>query len=363
MKIGIDISQIVYGTGVSQYTIGLVESLLKIDKENQYVLFGGSLRQRKVLSEFAEKCPKERCQSIINCLSPEIADLLWNRLHILPVERLIGKIDVFHSSDWTQPPTKAAKVTTIHDLAIFKYPETFPQKIISVQKRRLALVKKNCDLIIAVSESTKKDIVSILGIPGERIRVIYESGNEKIKKTSAKETEEAKKKFGIKGDYLLAISTLEPRKNLQRIIEAHKSLAKEGLKLVLVGKSGWGKSLEIGENTVLTGFVADRDLAALLSGALVYLYPSLYEGFGQSILSAMACGVPVVTSNVSSMPEVAGQAAVLVDPLSAKSIAEGIQEALTNREDLINKGLAQITKFSWEKCARETLRAYESLLG
>jgi len=359
MRIGIDISQIVYGTGVSCYTENLASVLTKIDKENQYVFFGGSLRQKKILEEFIKDHQSARCRGVILPISPNIADLLWNKLHILPIDRLIGKIDLFHSSDWSQPPTKAIKITTIHDLAMFKYPETFHPKIIAVHKRRLELVKKECDMVIAVSESTKKDIISILGIPENKIKVIYEAGQGKVKRVTLEKVEKVKNKFKIKGDYLLSVSTLEPRKNLQRIIEAHKILNNKNLTLVLVGKIGWGESLKLGRNTILTGFVSNEELSAFYSGASVLLYPSLYEGFGQNILEGMVCGCPVVTSNISSMPEVAGEAAELVDPLSVESIAEGIKKALDNREDLIKKGYEQIKKFSWEKCARQTLKTYE----
>jgi len=359
MKIGIDISQIVYGTGVSCYTKNLVRNLVKIDKMNQYLLFGGSFRQKKVLKDFVESLDLVRARGVIWPVAPSLADFFWNQLHILEIEKLIGKIEVFHSSDWTQPPTRAAKVTTIHDLAIFKFPEAFPKKITAVHQRRLAWVKKEADLIIAVSESTKKDIVSFLGIPEKKIKVIYEAAPEEIKQVGQEKIEKAKRKYKIKGDYLLSVSTLEPRKNLQRTIEAFRLLKTKNLTLVVAGKIGWGEALKLTRNTILTGFVPDEDLSALYSGALVYLYPSLYEGFGQNILEAMVCGCPVVTSNVSSMPEVAGKAAVLVDPFSVESIAEGIKRAINNRSELVKAGFEQMKKFSWEKCALQTLEAYE----
>lgn len=362
MKIGIDISQIVYGTGVSCYTENLVDSLLKIDQKNEYLFFGSSLRLKPAL-ESALASVQGHYEKKFYSFPPIFLERLWNQLHILEIEKFIGKVDLFHSSDWLEPPAQCPKVTTIHDLAIFKFPETFSPKgghsIVDNLKRKFYWVKRESTIIIAVSESTKKDIISILGIPEEKIRVIYEAPHGKVKKVSSREIRKVKNKFKIKGDYLLSVSTLEPRKNLQRIIEAHKILNNKDLTLVLVGKIGWGKSLKFGHNTILTGFVSNEELSAFYSGASALLYPSLYEGFGQNILEGMVCGCPVVTSNVSSMPEVAGEAAVLVDPLSVESIADGIKKALESREDLIKRGYQQVKKFSWEKCARETLKVYE----
>jgi glycosyltransferase involved in cell wall biosynthesis len=340
MKIGIDISQIVYGTGVSVYTKNLVEALLKIDKENEYVLFGGSLRQKVALKNIIDYYHATVCgnsRGVILPIPPTLADILWNRLHILPIEKLIGFVDVFHSSDWTQPPTKAAKVTTIHDLAVLRYPETFHPKIVAVHKKRLEWVKKECDLIIAVSEATKKDVVELLGIPPQKIKVIWEGVERDFKPQTQTAVEKIKKKYGIEGDYILAYGG-PARKNLKRLMDAC-----EGFKVFVVGQP----------------YVANEDLPPLYFGASCLVYPSLYEGFGLPVLEAMACGCPVVTSNVSSMPEVAGEAAILVDPLNVKDIARGIKEALRNRKKLVQAGLRRARQFSWEKTAKETLKVYQ----
>ena len=193
MKIGIDISQIVYeGTGVGEYTKNLIEALLKVDKENEYVLFFSSLR-RQLDSLFINELTSWRVNELKNKkvheltswrvkirqfkIPPTLLDFLWNKLHICPIEWLIGKVDVFFSSDWTQPLTlKAKKITTIHDLSVFKFPEEHHPKIVAVQKRRLKWVKKECDLIICDSLATKRDAMEILGIEKKRLRVIYPGG-------------------------------------------------------------------------------------------------------------------------------------------------------------------------------------------
>lgn len=175
MRIGIDISQTAFeGTGVGNYTKKLVENLLKIDKENEYILFFASLR-RKIKNS---KLKIQNCNSKFKIkkfkIPPTLLEFLWNRLHILPIEWFIGPVDVFLSSDWTQPPAKRAKlVTVVHDLTVWKHPETFDPKIVRVHKRRMKWVKKECDLIICDCEATKKDLKKILGIEEKRLKVIY----------------------------------------------------------------------------------------------------------------------------------------------------------------------------------------------
>lgn len=184
MKIGIDISQIVHeGTGVAAYTQNLVKNLLKLDKKNQYVLLGFSLRQRRRLRRLVSNYHATVCGNYwvrILPIPPILMEFLWNRWHVCPIEWFVGQVDVFLSSDWLQPPSKAKKVTTIHDLIVFKHPETFRRQgghdIVANQKRRLGWVKKECDLIICDSRAAKKDAMEILKIGEERLRVIYPGG-------------------------------------------------------------------------------------------------------------------------------------------------------------------------------------------
>jgi glycosyltransferase involved in cell wall biosynthesis len=370
MKIGIDISQIVYGTGVSVYTKNLVENLLRIDKKNEYKLFFSSLRQ-PLPPDFKISNPKAKVKFFP--IPPTLLEPFWNKWHWPSVERFIGRVDVFHSSDWTQPPSRAAKVTTIHDFGFLKYPEVAHPKIKAVHQRRLAWVKKEADLVIAVSQSTKRDIMEILAIPEKKIKVVYEAASEDFKPIkNKKKIEQVKKKFKINGNYLLSVATLEPRKNLKRIIEAFKMLKTKDLKLVIVGKQGWDDSLpklnfkRRNSKIIFTGYISGENKTALYSGATCLVYPSLYEGFGLPVLEAMKCGCPVLASNISSLPEVAGHAGILVDPVDVEEIAKGMGEIINNkekREEMIKKGLKQIKKFSWEKAAKETLKIYQEVVG
>jgi glycosyltransferase involved in cell wall biosynthesis len=353
MRIAIDISQIVYGTGVSTYTINLVENLLRIDKENQYVLFAGSLRRRKdVRSLF----PSTK----IFLIPPTLADLIWNRLHILPIEKLVGKIDVFHSSDWSQPPSSAFKVTTIHDLAPFIYPNLFPKdlirNIVDTHKYRLSWVRKEANRIIVPTVATKKDLLD-LGFEESKIRVIPESISNDFRKLPLDKTQEILRKHKIYGDYVLSVG-MDFRKNTERLIKAFEhSSAGRDLKLILVGSPKYVKVPEY-RNVRILGQVSTHDLIGLYSGAKALIYPSLYEGFGLPILEAFACGCPVVTSNISSMAEVAGDAAALVDPKDTESIIEGIEKVIRGPKNYIDKGLRRIKDFSWEKTARMTIDVY-----
>jgi len=354
MRIGIDISQIVYqGSGVARYTAKLVEYLLKIDKGNDYVLFFSSLRRKLDKKLFREKVKKLY-------FPPSFLDVLWNRLHVLPIENFIGKVDVFHCSDWTQPPARKARlVTTVHDLTPWKYPQTLHPKIVATHKRRMYWVKKEADMIIADSHSTKKDLINILGIPEEKIKVVYLG------------VEEAKIKGPFpKDNYILAVGTREPRKNLKRLIDAFEKVANKNkdIKLVIAGKYGWGdKQLRLkNEQVSILGFVSEEKLSLLYRHAKAFVYPSLYEGFGLPILEAMVAGCPVITSNLSSLPELAGKAAILINPLSTNSITKAIDRVLKDdnlRAELIKKGKDQVKKFKWQKTAQETLKIYKEVCG
>ena len=208
MKIGIDISQIVYqGTGVATYTRSLVGGLARVDKDNQFVLFGSSLRGRKLIEEFIKGLPKPQFRKKISFLPPKILEFLWNGIHLFPIENLIGEVDVFHSSDWLEPPTKKAKrVTTIHDFAVFKYPQTFQPRgghnVVSNQKRKLFFVKNYSDMVICVSETTKQDAMEILKIPERKLKVVYEAPDPVFNIREISEIGKTREKYKISGDSL-----------------------------------------------------------------------------------------------------------------------------------------------------------------
>jgi glycosyltransferase involved in cell wall biosynthesis len=354
MKVAIDVSQIVYGTGVATYTRNLVENLVKA-RGVEFTVFGGSLRERPKITEWMNSLPENVNKKLLY-LSPSISDFLWNKVHYFSIDPLIGKQDILHSSDWTQPVTSAIKVTTIHDLAPIKLPEYTHPKIVSVHTRRLKWVKKEANAVIVPSQSTKADLVD-LGFKEEIVHVIPEASEKIFKKANKDEIRAVLEKYKIEKPYLLTVGT-GPRKNTARLIKAFSQF-NDNLELIITGRPMVGYKITHGVKFV--GFIPTEDLVALYSEARALIYPSLYEGFGLPVLDAFSVGCPVVTSNTSSMLEVAGGAAVLVDPESTKDLARGIEECLHSRDSHIKKGYIQSEKFSWERTSKMTLDLYKKL--
>lgn len=361
MKIAIDVSPVIYGTGVSVYIRNLVTNLVRLYPKDEFILFGGSLRRISDLVDFAKRL---KVQKKFFYLPPTFLDLIWNSFHILPIEKLTGKVDIIHTSDWTEPPSHLPKVTTVHDLIPFKFPHTTTGLVRSAHKKRLAWVAKESSLIFAVSQSTKNDLIESLKIPENNI-VITPEGVEDFYKTQPPNlVEDIKKKYHLSGDYLFSLSTLEPRKNQKRLVEAFKIVERKfpGLQLVIAGRTGWGEGLLPAANVIIPGYVPFADLPALYSGCLAYVLPSLYEGFSLSHLQAMACGAAVVGSQTSSMPEVIGKAGVLVDPKNTDDIASGIIKAINHRDVFHQKAIERAKLFTWEETARLTHAGYEKAI-
>ena len=364
MRIGIDISQVAFtGTGIATYTQNLVRELLRIDTTNDYVLFGSSLRRKDILIQYVDTLTKRKgLDARFFSLPPSVLEGMWNGWHTGDIELLTGNINVFHTSDWLEPPSKSKKVTTIHDLLVYKFEDSMHPKIVANQKKKLEWVQKESQLILVDSESTKQDCIDILGIEADKLRVVYLGVDSRFKPVSYEERERVKKKYNIKSDYILTMGTLEPRKNIKRVIEASKKLLSKDLQLVVVGKYVWGEALDIPENVQIIEFIETEEVPALYGGALCFAYPSLYEGFGLPVLEAMACGCPVVTSDRGSLKEVAGPSTIVhpedVDAIS-KAIRKVIDSTDSQYEAQVKKGFDWVKKFTWEKTAKETLKVYK----
>lgn len=362
IKIAIDISQLVYGTGVSVYTENLTRTLVKKYPQIEWVLFGGVFKKRQVLESFINNL---QVRGVIKLFPPKVADLIWNKIHMFPIENWVGKVDLIHTSDWAEPPSLIPKITTVHDLVPFKYPETTTTLIKNAHRRKMLWVKKESRKILTVSKSTKNDLIKDLGFEPDKIDVTHEGVEAIYYPHTKKEINRVKSKYKINGDYLFSLSTLEPRKNHEGLIRAFENLRVNypRLKLVIGGRMGWGNRIQSYEDILILGYVPVDDLPALYSGSLAYVLPSFYEGFGLSQLQAMSCGTPVVTSNVSSMPEVVDDAGILVDPYSITAITKGIITAIEKRDQLRIKGLERVKMFSWEKVAEKTFRSYMNILN
>jgi glycosyltransferase involved in cell wall biosynthesis len=273
-------------------------------------------------------------------------DLVWYP-HVLP-HRARGA-DVLHCPTYRAPVRpRAPLVVTVHDVAVFREPGAFPPWTRTYSRLVVPRALAAAARIVAVSEFTASELERLLGVPREKVRVVGNAVDEAF-------TAEGP---AAEGDYVLAVGTLEPRKNLARTIEAARSL---GIELRVVGARGWGGVRAAGPGVHWLGEVADDELARLYRGAACVAYPSLYEGFGIPVAEAMACGAPVVTSAGGATEEVAGGAAVLVDPLDPAAIASGIDDAIARRAELRALGLERARAFSWDESARRTVDVYREV--
>ena len=345
------------GTGVGRYTFELVTALLSLPSRHEFILWAGVRKQRFYFEALQKTAPWNKATWVYSHLSPKLAGVLFN-YSPLHLEYLSGETDLIHLSDWTAPVTRVPTVTTIHDLAYAKYPETVHPLIRHTQSLRLSRIVKHGNHIIADSLSTKNDLIEKYQLLDSQIDVVYPGLSQEYFPQSELEIERVKTKYNLPNKFVLSLGTQEPRKNLERLIQATAGLS---IPLVIAGKYGWGKKIENPSHVTVLGFVDEADLPALYSSATVFCYPSLYEGFGFPVLEAMACGTPVVTSNISSLPEVTGEAAVLVDPLNIESIRSGIEQVIDSSENMTTKGIQQAKMFSWEVTARQVMTIYEKL--
>jgi alpha-1,3-rhamnosyl/mannosyltransferase len=276
----------------------------------------------------------------------------WSAAGRPPAERLLGDFDVLHFSDWMFPPQRGGvRATTIHDLVPLHHPEWTTARTRSMHGRKYRNAARTCDLVFVNSEFTGRDVVETLGVDPERVHVARPA------------TKEVFRPDGDAADlgapYVLTVATLEPRKNLQTLVEAHRLLAGE-LLLAVVGAEGWGEQPFLEDPRVRRlGFVSDDELARLYRGAAVAVYPSRFEGFGIPVIEAMASGCPVVASSHPSLDEASGAAAVRADPESPSAIAAAIEQALRDRERLSRAGLAHAEGFTWRAVGETFLRGYE----
>jgi len=363
MRIGIDARLVYYSqAGISQYTVRLIQGLAEIDLKDEFII----LQSRKDKHTIVDK-PNFRRVS------------LWTPSHhrleqvALPVEISGLGLDVLHSPDFIPPFRRNCKsIITIHDLAFLLYPH-FLTKESARYYGQIDQAVKRADHIITVSESTKQDTIHLLGAPEHKITVIYESANPIYRSVNDREIlEQTKIRYHIMGDFILFVSTIEPRKNLPTLLKAYRQLLdsyKTNVKLAVVGRRGWLSEevssfvdeLKLTNDVLFLGRVSVEDLLHLYNAAQLLVQPSFYEGFGLAPLEAMACGTPVVVSNVSSLPEVVGDAGLLVDPEDVSELTVAIWRILTDealRADLIAKGFKRAQCFSWEKTALQTLELY-----
>jgi O-antigen biosynthesis alpha-1,2-mannosyltransferase len=322
MNVAIDVSPLIQTrAGTARYLKSLLRELRRRDDVDvSAVSFGGSGR-----------------------LSTLARDALW---YPFALGRKRGGANVLHCPTYRGPLRSALPlVVTVHDLAVFRHPEAFNRWTRTYSPRIVPRVLAAARRVIAVSEFTRRELVDLLGVPDEKIRVVPNGVDDEFTQDGA----------AAAGEYVLAVGTLEPRKNLPRLVEAAR---RTDVELRVVGARGWG-GVEVGGNGVRwLGEVSDAELARQYRGALCVAYPSLYEGFGIPVLEAMACGAPVVTSRGTAMEEVANGAAVLVDPNDPAALAAGIERAVAQRAELVARGLERARAFRWDAIADATVSVY-----
>lgn len=367
MRIGLDAYQAghAYG-GIARYVRSLVSALAAAAPSDQFVLFSNHFRTPE-----ARWRPDGANVSRFNLRVPRrLVQACWNRLSWPPVEALIGPVDIFHGTHFVLPAVRAAKrVLTVHDVAFLRHPEYFSDQPLNEwgHRRELPAALARADVVIADSRSTRDDLVDCLGYPKERIRVILLGVERSFFVSTGADLSAVEARYGLVRPYIVfLVGTPEPRKNLLRTIAAARRAAPE-LPLVVVGHAASIRALLGGETRgmLLPGAVPDADLPLILHGAEIALYPSLYEGFGFPAVEALAAGVPLITSDRSSLPEVVGDAALLVDPESEEEIAAAIRLLLgdsTMRGELVRRGRARARELSWEATAQQVLELYRELV-
>lgn len=356
MRIGIDISQIAYkGTGVARFTEGLVNSVLKYDKKNSWIFLFYSFRQN-LDPELEKKIINKGYKLIKWRLPPTLASFIFNNLHFfLPstIYHLPSNLDWFITSDWSEIPlTKIKKVTIVHDLVFKRYPETVNQKILNTQELRLNHVKKESKIIFADSQVTKKDLINFYKIDPKKVVVNY-PGVE-INKPSRNEIQKTLTKYKINKPFILAVGKIEPRKNLKKLIEAFIKINNQNLDLVIVGPEGWDeKSIQYSVSGIqYLGLVSDKELYSLYFACQVFVFPSLWEGFGYPLVEAMNLNTPVICSKIPPFEEIAEKAACYFNPLNIDEIAQTINKVLVDeqlKKNLVESGKIRAINFSWQK--------------
>ena len=363
MRIGIDARLVYYSqAGIGQYILHLVNSLAEIDRENEYVL----LQSRKDETTILEQ-PNFRRVS------------LWTPSHhrleryALNVELMRLGLDVLHSPDFIPPHRPSCRsVITVHDLAFLLYPH-FLTKESARYYGHIDEAVRWTDHIIAVSQSTRRDTIQHLGVPEDKITVVHEAANPIFRPIDRQQArDQVRDRHGVDAPFVLFVSTIEPRKNVPTLLRAIWQLVecyKEQVHLVLAGGKGWlfedafavVDELDLDDRVHFVGRVTSEELLSLYNAAELLAHPAFYEGFGLPPLEAMACGLPVVVSNVASLPEVVGDAGLLIDPHDVDELTVAMWRMLNDpdlRQEMIGKGHRQAARFSWERAARETLEIY-----
>ena len=367
--------------GIGRYTRNLVRTLADVDAQNRYTLFvAGGWGQGDGLGAWPANF---RVRTVP--VTDRVLNIVWQRLRIpVPIQIVTGRFDLFHSPDFVLPYVGSAPaLLTVHDLSFLRVPQHFVPGFRDYLEGAVSRGVRRANHILADSESTRSDLIELMRVRGEKVSVVYPGVESRFSRIEDGQIlAEVRERYGLPNRFVLGLSTLQPRKNFDGLVDAFQLLLSQhadkeeiaDLHLVICGGSGWmyediqqrvqHHGLEA--RVHLTGFVQDMDLPALYSLASVFAFPSWYEGFGLPVLEAMACGTPVVAADNSSLPEVVGDGGLLVDASSPDELASALMRLLSNqglRAALRRTGLAQAAKFTWPLAARSLLAAYKRVQG
>lgn len=378
MTIYIDISAAIHQrAGLARYAEGLASALLAYHGQKyRFGLFyngNGQARAAPILQRVSADVP---IRTVRAGYKPWRMAVWLGQLLGIGFNRLLSDAELFHATEHLlMPLCDIPSVLTVHDLVYHLFPAYHKRLNYWFLNAAMPLFARRASALITISESSKRDLMRIYQVPEEKITVVYEAASPAFHPVPPEQVAEVKASYGLPERYLLALGTIEPRKNLIRLLGALHLLRQKypDLALVIVGSAGWLyqdffqalEKLDDPKAVLLSGYVPDEDLPAIISGAEAYVLASLYEGFGLPILEAMACGTPVVCSNTSSMPELGGDAARYFDPHDTWDMAAAIGAVLEDadlRAEMRQRGLAQAARFSWQRAAQETLAVYERLL-
>jgi glycosyltransferase involved in cell wall biosynthesis len=362
------------GGGIGRYVRELVVALAKQDRETLYHLFvaGSSSRSSHSLgSNFVWKPTR---------VSPRWFARIWHRAHIpIPVEVFVGGVDLYHATDFVLPPTlpRTRTLLTVHDLSYVRVPEAASPNLKAYLDRVVPASVARADFVVADSQATKNDLIDLYGVSEAKIDVLLSGVDDRFKRethASVLMTTRMRYKIG-NSPYIFSVGTVQPRKNYGRLIQALALLRLSGhnIDLVIAGGRGWLEdpiyetisTTGMQDHVHFIGFADEADLPALYSAAYCCALPSLYEGFGLPVLEAMACGTPVITSNISSLPEVAGDAAIMVDPYNLDAIVDAIKRLLDDTslyQAYVEKGYERAKQFTWDNSAHQLREIYATLL-
>ena len=382
MEIGIDYTAAVWqGGGIGRYTRNLIRALSELDAGNRYTLFvAGGWGDGDGLGPWPDNF---RIRSIP--LSDRWLSILWQRLRLpIPIQVIVGRVDLFHSPDFVLPPLgRTPAMLTVHDLSFLRVPQFFVPGFRDYLEGAVSRAVVRAQHILADSENTRRDLIELLAVAPGQVTVLYPGVEDRFRPVEDREElARVRARYGLPERFALGLSTLQPRKNFDGLVEAFDSLLSEwgdepeiaDLHLVISGGKGWmfENTLAVVERAGLSarvhfpGFVDDADLPALYTMAAVFAFPSWYEGFGLPVLEAMACGTPVVAADNSSLPEVVGEAGLMVDASDIGGLAAALAQLLTGdelRARLVSAGAEQVRRFRWENAARQLLELYSSGAG